>query len=176
MSVPCRIFAADMDLRLITVLVLAVVGSAGARAQLRGIVVDLSTGVPQRDVIIFTNHNEVDTTDWKGEYVFSEPFEWAEARHPRFLSRRMTAEEMRDTVGLIPLVNELSEVVVTARRIVISPGVFAGLGGAVAAGAAEAPHGIVSFDFFAPLARFDKSRRWVSKKERRHQKEVLDNY
>ena len=149
-----------------------------AKGQVQGVVVDMSTGVPQRDVVIYTNHNEVDTTDWRGEYRFREPFDWAEARHPRFLSRKLTADEMRaDTVRLIPLVNELSEVVITAKRLEISPAIMNGVNAAIAAGAAEAPRGLVNnLDLLAPLARFDRSRRWVSKKERRRQKEILDNY
>ena len=148
-----------------------------AWSQVEGVVTDMSTGVPQRDVVIYTNHNEADTTNWQGSYHLAKPFEWAVFRHPRFLERRVKAEEMRaDTVRLIPLVNELSEVVVTAKRRNISPGVMEGIGDAIATGAAEAPKGIASFDFFAPLARFDRSRRWVSKKERRRQKEILDNY
>ena len=151
--------------------------TATAEGQVRGIVADMSTGVPQRDVIIYTNHNEVDTTDWKGEYVFKEPFEWAEASHPRFLKRKVTIDEMKaDTIRLIPLVNELSEVVITAKRLEIAPAIMMGVAQAIAEGAALAPKGVATFDFFAPLARFDKSRRWVSKKERRKQKEVLDNY
>ena len=148
-----------------------------AEGQVRGIVVDMSTGVPQRDVIIYTNHNEVDTTDWKGEYVFKEPFEWAEASHPRFLKRKVTIDEMKaDTLRLLPLVNELSEVVVTAKRLEIAPAIMMGVAQAIAEGAAMAPKGLATFDFFAPLARFDKSRRWVSKKERKRQREALENY
>lgn len=148
-----------------------------AEGQVRGIVVDMSTGVPQRDVIIYTNQNEVDTTDWKGEYVFKEPFEWAEASHPRFLTRKVTIDEMKaDTLRLLPLVNELSEVVITAKRLEIAPAITMGIAQAAAEGGAMAPKGLATFDFFAPLARFDKSRRWVSKKERKRQREALENY
>lgn len=163
------------------VIVLAVLAAAcwgqKALAQAKGVVVDLSTGVPQRDVVIYTNHNEVDTTDWKGEYELRQPFEWAVLRHPRFMKRRAKAEEMRaDTLGMIPLVNELSDVVITAKAPRISEGFFRGLDQEIAIGAASAPKGLATFDFFAPLARFDRSKRWVSKKERRKQKEILDNY
>ena len=155
---------------------LLLMAADGCNAQTRGVVADIVTRVPLRDVRVISDANEVDSTNYRGEFALKKPFSNIRLGHKKYLSRMLDADELRgDTVYMIPLVSELSEVVVTGRAPRISKGFFSGMDEAVAAGAAMAPGGI-KFDFFAPLARFDRSKRYVSKKKRKHQQEVLENY
>lgn len=86
------------------------------RAQVRGVVVDLETHVPIRDVAISLNTNNATRTKWDGSFIINNDFGSATFTRSGYLSRNMNKEEIKDTVFLLPSGRTLAEVVVYARK------------------------------------------------------------
>lgn len=85
-------------------------------AQVRGIVANAETGVPLRDVTIYTNTSRTYTTDWRGMFTIDDTITSATLVKTDFVSLTVTAEELADTVYLLPRFNSLAEVVVWGKR------------------------------------------------------------
>lgn len=78
-----------------------------------GIVADLLTRIPQRDVQIHLNTNKTVTTPWDGSYSISDTtFTSATVIKSGYLARNMNREEFSDTIFLLPTERLLGEVVV----------------------------------------------------------------
>lgn len=81
--------------------------------RMSGIVADLLTRIPQRDVQIHLNTNKTVTTPWDGSYSISDTtFTSATVVKSGYLARNMNREEFSDTIFLLPTERLLGEVVV----------------------------------------------------------------
>lgn len=82
------------------------------------VVADIESRRPLRDATVYLDTGESVTTNWTGRFVYTNRrFRSATVARPGYLSRVMTCEEMRcDTIFLLPLGNELAEVVVMGHR------------------------------------------------------------
>lgn len=87
-----------------------------ALAQKKGLIVNMTDGVPIRDVKIYTNTNTVTTTNWKGEFTIDKYFTSITITHPNYLSLTLNLYEMTDTIELIPNYHTLDEVVIYGKR------------------------------------------------------------
>lgn len=90
--------------------------SAAAMAQKRGVIVNMTDGVPIRDVKIYTNRNGVATTNWRGEFSIDNYFTSVTITHKDYLSLTLNLYEMTDTIELLPKFHTLDEVVVYGER------------------------------------------------------------
>lgn len=81
-------------------------------AQNRYVVVDMETGVPQRDVRVRWDNNHVTHTIWDGSFNVDSVRDSIEIMKYGYMTRIMTSEQLTDTIGLIPTFNKLTEVVV----------------------------------------------------------------
>lgn len=87
-----------------------------SRAQVSGIVVDIETGTPIKDVTVSMNTNNGVKTKWDGSFSIDEDFSSATFTRSGYLSRSMNKEEIKDTVFLLPNGRSLAEVVVYAKK------------------------------------------------------------
>lgn len=108
----------------------------GIRAQQRFIVIDMETKVPLRDVKVVCG-DTLYTTKWDGSFALDSTLvsSWkgdsttvvVEMSKPGYMTHRLTAAELTDTLELLPTFNKLSEVVVWGQNrqgvipFVISP-------------------------------------------------------
>lgn len=89
---------------------------ATACPQVRGVVVSTETGVPVRDVVLYTDVGHKVVTAWDGTYCLPDSFASVTLAHPKYERRVMLRSEMGDTINLIPALYALTEVVVIGRR------------------------------------------------------------
>lgn len=84
---------------------------------IRGIVADMLTKTPQRDVQISLNTGHSVTTPWDGTFVIDDSlFSSATITRSGYLVRRMNREEFSDTIFLLPSERLLGEVEVWGRK------------------------------------------------------------
>lgn len=83
-----------------------------ATAQKSGIIIDNTTGIPIREVKIYTNRRGVAETNWKGEFHIDGEYTSVTIVHPNYLSRTMNLYDMTDTIRLIPKYHTMDEVVI----------------------------------------------------------------
>ena len=93
----------------ITVLMTALYASA----QRKIVVVDMETHLPVADVSVKTDSARAVMTDRNGVASISERFDSISFSHMRYLSDKVTFEEMKDTMYLVPKNLMLPDVVVT---------------------------------------------------------------
>lgn len=143
--------------------------SATSYAQWSGVVVNMETGVPIRDVHIFTNYNKMVTTDYRGRYTLEEPFTSVTITHGKFLQLSLKREELRDTIALLPSANSIGEVVIWGEmpRIGVKEKEIS-----EDAKYYYTPSSGFSFDFFELFRR--KSR--MSKQQRKKHEEIIESY
>lgn len=104
------------------------IAAAAARAQLTAnpqplltaVVGNAETGVPMREVAIYTNTGKTYTTNWRGEAAIMSPFKSATIVKADFVSLTLDFSEMSDTIWLLPRFNTLSEVVVWGKGRMIN--------------------------------------------------------
>lgn len=145
-------------------------------AQVRGVVVDIETRVPVRDVTISLNTNKSTVTKWDGSFLIDNDFGSATFTRSGYLSRTMNKEEIRDTVFLLPSGRTLAEVVVYAKK----PGPKFNYSGMTATdrklfanqGLAQGGFNLLGFAALAIDALKDKHK--MTKKQKL--KQQLDNY
>ena len=140
-----------------------------AHAQWSGVIVNMETGVPIRDVHIFTNYNKMATTDYRGQYTLEEPFTSVTITHGKFLQLTLKREELRDTIALLPSANTIGEVVVWGEmpRIGVKEKEIA-----EDAKYYYTPSSGFTFDFFDLFRR--KSH--MSKSQRQKHEEIIEKY
>ena len=143
--------------------------SATSYAQWSGVIVNMETGVPIRDVHIFTNYNKMVTTDYRGRYTLEEPFTSVTITHGKFLQLSLKREELRDTIALLPSANSIGEVVIWGEmpRIGVKEKEIS-----EDAKYYYTPSSGFSFDFFELFRR--KSR--MSKQQRKKHEEIIESY
>lgn len=139
-----------------------------AVAQKRGVIINMETGDPVRDVKIYTNTNKTATTDWRGQYYLKDYFTSVTISHPNYLSLTLNLYEMGDTIELLPRFNTLEEVVVYGRR----PMTFDAKRATRDARDYYTPNvGGFSFDLFSLFRRGG-----LNKKEREKHDEIIRTY
>ena len=143
--------------------------SATSYAQWSGVIVNMETGVPIRDVHIFTNYNKMVTTDYRGRYTLEEPFTSVTITHGKFLQLSLKREELRDTIALLPSANSIGEVVIWGEmpRIGVKEKEIS-----EDAKYYYTPSSGFSFDFFELFRR--KSR--MRKQQRKKHEEIIESY
>lgn len=143
-----------------------------AQVQRRIIVLDMDTRQPVKGVAVKADRHPIAETDLLGRVSVPVVFDSITFSHVRYEHERLLHAEVSDTMYLLPKEHMLPEVNVTAA----SPQMLAmfkawALQGAMM-GAAEAPGGIVSFDFANMLDR--RGRR--DKKHLERAKEILKEW
>ena len=98
------------------ILVLLITASLQLSAQRRGVVVNMETGVPQCDIIVYTDGGESVVTAWDGSFTLRDSFSVVRFANPNFEKRVITLQEFTDTIALLPSQNTLREVEVWGRR------------------------------------------------------------
>lgn len=143
--------------------------SATSYAQWSGVIVNMETGVPIREVHIFTNYNKMVTTDYRGRYTLEEPFTSVTITHGKFLQLTLKREELRDTIALLPSANSIGEVVIWGEmpRIGVKEKEIS-----EDAKYYYTPSSGFSFDFFELFRR--KSR--MNKQQRKKHEEIIESY
>lgn len=154
-------------------LILAMLGlSRCAMGQRRVLVYDMDTGKPVAGVAVRGDRRKAVITGADGSVVLAEPFDSVSFSHVQYGFERLTARELPDTMFLLPNDHMLPEVTVTELDPRVKGLVAAwALAGAMQ-GAAEAPKGIVSFDFANMLDR--RGRR--DRKHKARAKEILEEW
>lgn len=157
------------SLRLRWVLFFMASGWMMAGAQPRCVVIDKETGTPLRDVKVHTESGILAVSDYQGRVYIDTVFQSATLSHVSYLSRVVKAEEMRDTLWMIPKENRLGEVVVwgTNRKNINSMVADATKN----LEAYAPPPGLASFDFFNMFRK-----KPLSRKARKKNKKLLDNW
>lgn len=100
----------------IILLLLLFLASAGARAQVKGVVVDLETGLPVRNVSIYTNNRHETKTDWSGRFQLPYDFQSLTLSSDDYLQRVMDRAELTDTIGLLPMAHMLEGVTIWGQQ------------------------------------------------------------
>lgn len=160
----------DIAYRILLITILSAAPGLSA-AQTDGVVADMKSRLPIRDAKISTSSGHFVTTDYLGRFHIPKPFTSATVSCRGYMQRNIKTDGVpRDTIFLIPLANTLAEVEITA-----SGTPRTNMTEMVRKHAAQTPrtNSGLNFDFFR---MFDKSVRYVSKKEREKQKRILDNY
>ena len=147
---------------------LSILPAVTAMAQKKGLIVNMTDGVPVRDVKIYTNTNTVTTTNWKGEYSIDKYFTSVTITHPDYLSLTLNLYEMTDTIELIPKYHTLDEVVVYGKR----PMTFDAKKATQDANDYHAPSvGVTIFDCFTR-----RKKRGLNSKEREKHDQIIKTY
>ncbi len=98
------------------ILVLLITASLQLSAQRRGVVVNMETGVPQCDIIVYTDQGESVVTAWDGSFTLCDSFAVVSFAHPGFEKHSVSRDELTDTIALLPSQNMLGEVEVWGKR------------------------------------------------------------
>ena len=118
------------------------------QAQRRLVVIDMDTNLPVRDVSVRIDSQKVKQTDYLRRIDIPIAFDSIAFSHMRYEYERITMAELGDTMFLLPKEHMLPEVKVTE----LNPQTKATIAGWVMSGAMEgaalAPRGVASFDFF----------------------------
>lgn len=84
-------------------------------AQKRFVVVDMETGVPQREVRIRWDKKHETHSIWDGSFYMDDVRGSVEIFKPGYMTRIMKPEELTDTIGILPTFNKLGEVVIIGK-------------------------------------------------------------
>ncbi len=154
------------------IFVLLLSASLSLSAQRRGVVVNMETGVPQCDVIVYTDGGESVVTAWDGSFILRDSFTVVRFASPHFEKRTVCLSEFTDTIRLLPSQNTLSEVEVWGRRKDLSRRFRPDKGELQLQQPVQQ-----GFNLLGILSYFMKKDR-PTRKERRRQRhqELLDNY
>lgn len=139
----------------------------GSRAagQRRVWVFDMDTRKPVPGVAIRADHRKAVTTRLDGTALIEEPFDSISFSHVQYGFERLARAELTDTMFLLPNDHMLPEVTVTELDPRVKGLITAWAKTGAMMGAAEAPAGLVSFDFANMLDR--RGRR-----DRKHKKQA----
>lgn len=94
-------------------LIIVILSTVYVSAQRKIVVVDMETHLPVADVSVKTDSARAVMTDRNGVASISERFDSISFSHMRYLSDKVTFEEMKDTMYLVPKNLMLPDVVVT---------------------------------------------------------------
>lgn len=94
-------------------LIIVILSAVYVSAQRKIVVVDMETHLPVADVSVKTDSARAVMTDRNGVASISERFDSISFSHMRYLSDKVTFEEMKDTMFLVPKNLMLPDVVIT---------------------------------------------------------------
>lgn len=81
------------------------------------VVVDMETGVPLRNVEVSTDDGQHMRTPWNGVFCLRNGYKRVDLACPNYQSRYLFPDEVKgDTIGLLPNLNALREVIVYGQR------------------------------------------------------------
>jgi hypothetical protein len=151
------------------ILLLTLAISLPGKAQWKGVITNIETGVPLRDVTIYTDDQQKAVTNYKGEYQLKETFKSVTISHGQFLKVTIPREEMTDTIALLPRLTTIGEVVVWGEmpRVGVSTEEIAQDASAYGA---HSPG--MSFDFFSLFYK----KHHMNKKQRQRHEEIIKEY
>lgn len=158
-------------------LVLSVMAtSSRGVAQVTGVVIDMETRKPLRDVGVVVNGSYAKkfTTDYRGCFFISGEVKDLTFVHAGYEKRVMKRSELTDTIALLPKFNRIDEVVIYGNM----PGKHAPVLGLIDSQLKSMPKepskAVVSGDFLSWLKVFEKGH--VSAKKRRERMKAIENY
>lgn len=96
-------------------LALLLMASKGS-AQVSAVVIDMQTGLPVRDVNVYTNKNYETKTDWHGRFNLPYDFESITISNFDYLQRVLKRDELTDTIGIVPMAHMLEGVTIWGNR------------------------------------------------------------
>lgn len=167
LSFPRYTFAAMKLESGITFLLLMV--TSMTTAQIKGVVINMETGIPARQVLVYSDKCEQVETAWDGTFQLNDTtFHRLTLGNGEFVSRVMYREELTDTIALIPNLNALCEVVVIGYdRRKKKAGVFA-----------VPIEELKALDRASPNSGFSMGdiKRLRKKARHKHIQKILDNY
>jgi hypothetical protein len=138
-------------------------------AQIKGVVINMETGIPARQVLVYSDKGEQVETAWDGTFQLNDTtFHRLTLGNGEFVSRVMYREELTDTIALIPNLNALCEVVVIGYdRRKKKAGVFA-----------VPIEELKALDRASPNSGFSMGdiKRLRKKARHKHIQKILDNY
>lgn len=154
--------------RLFGCLVLLLICIDGS-AQITGVVFDMETKRQIAGVRVYINPKGTVITDSRGRFVISQPCNGVTFSHVSYESRAYSRKELCDTIWLMPKLNRLDEVVITAKApiVCIKKGEVSKY-----AKQFKAPSGLFSFDMFK---LFDFKGHKHEKRRKRIEK-ILEDY
>lgn len=142
----------------------------------RGVVIDVETHKPLRDVEIIINGSYVNkaNTDYKGEFFITGKVDNLTFCREGYEYRKMLATELKDTIDLLPNYNKLTEVLVIGRKPGVHMPVLSLIAGQLKAMPAPPRTSVAEGDFLGWLKVFEKGH--VSAKKRRQRMKAIENY
>ena len=158
-----------VHLRSVSIIVMGLIGIE-IDAQTHCVIIDKETGVPLRNVKVYTDRGEMSVTNYLGQLTLDSVFNSATISHVSYLSRVVRKNELRDTVWLLPKENRLAEVVVWGvkqRRVnmVVKDALEKALQ------TATPPPSGISFDFARLI-----EKKPLSRKARKKNEQILSNW
>lgn len=143
------------------------------------VVANIETGVPIRDVLVYTDDGQEAHTAWDGTFAMCESFATATFVHSKFERRVMYGGEAEgDTIWLIPSEGALNEVIIYGQRrdkskqmnLLMSP-----VEAQLAQGAPQGfnPLGLLALAYDAIWGKKARNRKAMKEQKR---KMILDNY
>lgn len=138
--------------------------------QTKGVILNMETGIPIKDVQIYTNTNVRTTTNYLGQFriPYQYQFQSLTITHEKFVPVTFNQDELSDTIYLMPKFNTLSEVVVWGKRRMT----FNSKKIAQDARNWYTPSSGVSFDFFSLFQK----KQGLNRKQREKHDEIIKNY
>lgn len=109
MYVSCQTFGC------LVLLLICIDGSA----QITGVVFDMETKRQIAGVRVYINPKGTVITDSRGRFVISQPCNGVTFSHVSYESRAYSRKELCDTIWLMPKLNRLDEVVITAKAPIV---------------------------------------------------------
>ncbi|WP_028896001.1 hypothetical protein [Prevotella sp. HUN102] len=138
-------------------------------SQRKGVIVSMETGVPIRDVKIYTNNGQIDSTNYRGEFQIKKDFSSITIAKASFVSLTLNHYEMTDTIQLLPKFNTLNEVIVWGKRKETTLNINRAIGDLTQY---YTPKPGLNFDVISLFRR----RQGLSKKEKQKHDEIIDTY
>ncbi|MGN1375433.1 MAG: hypothetical protein ACI4V5_02645 [Prevotella sp.] len=153
--------------RLVFIIILVAL-SHHSYAQVTSVICDMETKLPISNVKVFVNPRGLIHTDKFGRLFIYGKCDGATFTHVNYESRSMSYSAMRDTIWLMPKMNTLDEVVITAARPRIKFSIIKSVQKSTSG--MKSPSGI---DF---LGWLDRSQKHKSPEQMAKFKKMLDNY
>lgn len=89
------------------------------KSQITGVVFDMETKRQIAGVKVYINPKGTAVTDSVGRFVIRQPCNGVTFSHVSYESRAYGRKELRDTIWLMPKLNRLDEVVITAKAPIV---------------------------------------------------------
>lgn len=156
----------------LSLLLIYIIGvPAEACAQKRGVLVDMSNHQRVAFAKIYTNTGSMITSDKEGIFTLPTNAQSVTVSHPRYMSRVLDKNDMRDTIELLPRSIDLNEVVITAKAPGMSFSTKLNPQNDPLLNVGRTPSGN---DFLGWLKVFEKG--YVSGKQRAKRRKAIENY